>query len=751
MSLAASVSSLYSLQTGWIVQKFGGTSVGKFPEQICDDIIKVYNESHKVVVVCSARSTHLKTQGTTTRLLTAAELAADDKQEEFQQLLKLVQEDHVNNAKEKIKNPELRERLVKETVEEIEHVKRLLNACLIIGEISAKSNDVVMACGEKLSCRFMAYLLKDRGVRASYVDLSSVTTNMDFSNGLDAASYKTLGERFAAEVRKLPEGTVPVMTGFFGLIPGGLLRGVGRGYTDLCAALTAVGLGADELQIWKEVDGIFTADPRKVQRAKLLSSVTPDEAAELTYYGSEVIHPFTMEQVIKARIPIRIKNVMNPTGEGTIIYPDNLGKRGEATPPHPPISVQNLPSSVFTASKTATAVTAKSDIAVLNIHSNKKTLSHGFLANVFTILDKHKLVVDLISTSEVHISMALHYTSDLKHNFGKALEELTKYGDCDVTKDLCIVSLVGIHMKQLIGIAGAMFKILADERINIEMISQGANEINISCVIDKKDVIKALNALHDRLLLRAFTGGNAVDQRLENLKLDDVLGDKTDFTGPPFRSVVENMNHLDVRELLLDQIELCLEQNVLGSHVSIQKSHLGAVFWIVGYGLDDLVHWSDACSSCNHHKLSHHVRGVGEESLWPTHTDTFAQFEPVNVLGDVTLVVNLDQQVKVALAILVQGHWSVRADNLLAADIGANGNMLANRQSQNVCWSWKSKSEDSGILGHDGLLDQWELLEPVGLQNLALLGRQKIETNQGSNQSRQSCVNQTVFSHGHKV
>ncbi|KAG7694511.1 hypothetical protein KL930_003830 [Ogataea haglerorum] len=523
MSLADSVSSVSSLPSGWIVQKFGGTSVGKFPEQICEDIVKTYSESHQVVVVCSARSTHLKSEGTTTRLLLAAEYAADEKKEEYLEVLRLVEEDHVNNAREKIQNAELRERLIDETREEIRHVTRLLDACLIIGEVSAKSNDVVMACGEKLSCRFMSYLLQDRGVKAQYVDLSMVASDMELSNGLDAHSYKLLGERFAAEVRRLPEGTVPVLTGFFGLIPGGLLRAVGRGYTDLCAALTAVGLAAEELQIWKEVDGIFTADPRKVQKARLLASVTPDEAAELTYYGSEVIHPFTMEQVIKARIPIRIKNVMNPQGDGTIIYPDNIGKRGEATPPHPPISVQNIPASVFTSKKTATAVTAKSDIAVLNIHSNKKTLSHGFLAGVFTVLDKHKLVVDLISTSEVHISMALHYTKELKHNFGKALEELKKFGDCDVTKDLCIVSLVGIHMKQLIGIAGAMFKILADERINIEMISQGANEINISCVIDRKDVIKALNALHDRLLLRAFTGGSAVDQRLENLKLDDVI------------------------------------------------------------------------------------------------------------------------------------------------------------------------------------------------------------------------------------
>ena len=147
----------------------------------------------------------------------------------------------------------------------------------------------------------------------------------------------------------------------------------------------------------EEVDGIFTADPRKVPNARLLDSVTPEEAAELTYYGSEVIHPFTMEQVIRAKIPIRIKNVENPTGKGTIIYPDNIGRRGEATPPHPPAAFEQLAmSSLLQRKRSATAITAKQDIVVINIHSNKNIIT-WILAHVFTTLDKYKLVVDLIN------------------------------------------------------------------------------------------------------------------------------------------------------------------------------------------------------------------------------------------------------------------------------------------------------------------------------------------------------------------
>lgn len=195
-------------------------------------------------------------------------------------------------------------------------------------------------------------------------------------------------------------------------MPGSLLAQVGRGYSDLCAALCAVGLSAAELQVWKEVDGIFTADPRKVPTARLLSTITPEEAAELTYYGSEVIHPFTMEQVIRASIPIRIKNVENPSGVGTIIFPDPPS--AEVTPDGSPrnSSPGSSRSAQFMSDQLArrgpTAITIKDNILVLSIRSNRKTISHGFFARIFGTLDRYGVVVDLISTSEVHVSMAIN-------------------------------------------------------------------------------------------------------------------------------------------------------------------------------------------------------------------------------------------------------------------------------------------------------------------------------------------------------
>lgn len=208
---------------------------------------------------------------------------------------------------------------------------------------------------------------------------------------------------------------------------GSLLKVIGRGYTDLTAALLAVATKATELQIWKEVDGIFTADPHKVAKARLLQSITPEEAAELTYYGSEVIHPFTMDQVIRASIPIRILNAFKSEGYeilifyyfrlGTLILPDNLSLDTlQVSSP--------LPSPTL---KHPTAVTIKDNVTILNVHSNKKSVSHGFFSHIFQTLDTFGVIVDLISTSEVHISMALN-PSVSEDVIQSAIIELEKRG-----------------------------------------------------------------------------------------------------------------------------------------------------------------------------------------------------------------------------------------------------------------------------------------------------------------------------------
>ncbi|KAJ5414488.1 hypothetical protein N7509_001115 [Penicillium cosmopolitanum] len=478
-----------ALHSNWVVQKFGGTSVGKFALNIIQQVVEPSLIDNRVAVVCSARSSSTKAEGTTNRLLRAARDAENSHSRQYEVLVEAVRLEHTAVAQEQLKSVDLKEQVVSDINGECERVLKVLEAAQTLGEISARCVDKVISTGEKLSCRLMAAFLQDRGVDSQYVDLSDI---IDFPIGAHVAEC---GHR------------VPVITGYFGTIPGGLLDQVGRGYTDLCAALVAVGTHAKELQVWKEVDGIFTADPRKVPTARLLPAITPSEAAELTFYGSEVIHPFTMEQVIRARIPIRIKNVMNPRNKGTIIFPDSPAELVR-TPGHDPRLFRTRSPSLAQKPKRPTAVTIKHKILVINVHSNKRSLSHGFFAGIFSVLDKWRLSIDLISTSEVHVSMALHSEAPLLNGNGRdeyqvidddlkgALNDLGKYGTVDIIPEMAILSLVGKQMKNMIGVAGRMFTTLGENNVNIEMISQGASEINISCVIEERDADRALNIIH---------------------------------------------------------------------------------------------------------------------------------------------------------------------------------------------------------------------------------------------------------------
>ncbi|CAG8736171.1 2108_t:CDS:2, partial [Dentiscutata erythropus] len=490
---------IYNQETlPWIVQKFGGTSIGKFLDSIAGTIIKSHLEKSQVAIVCSARSGDTKSKGTTNKLLKAAEEALIPGSKEYYRIVDEIGQEHINASRKLISDPEILNELEKQLLQDCAKLKCFLEAAQIIEEVSPRSKDIIISVGEKLTCSIVTSVLRDRGISTELINLDHVIEQEFDMNCLDQKFYDYLAQRIAEAVKKCGN-RVPVVTGFFGTVPGGLLTNIGRGYTDLCAALLAVGIGAKELQVWKEVDGIFTADPRKVKNARLIPIITPEEAAELTYYGSEVIHPFTMEQVMRSNIPIRIKNVMNPLGKGTVIFPDTSLKNGSLTR-------LNISELLYQngylrdmSRKHPTAVTIKNNIVVLNIHSNRKTMSHGFFAQIFAALDNYGIVVDLISTSEVHVSMALG-AEIVERDLQRALDDLKKLGRVDVTINMAILSLVGKQMKNMVGIAGKMFTKLAEANVNIEMISQGSSEINISCVIDEYNSEKALNVIHEELL-----------------------------------------------------------------------------------------------------------------------------------------------------------------------------------------------------------------------------------------------------------
>ena len=457
-----------------IVQKFGGTSVGT-GERLhkVADIIERTLAQHSVIAVVSAMSGRVKTEGTTTLLLQAGQRAEEGAA--FDAPLASIEKNHLRATGEALSSRALRDEVESWLRGELSWLGNFLEAIRVIRELSPRSQDVLMAVGERFAAYLVAAVLGERGLPAALVDLTFAVPEEEQT--VDPGFFRRLQEHLAAQCA--PDGgRVPVVTGFFGMVPGGLLRAVGRGYTDFTAALISAGLSRDqvhELQVWKEVDGVYTADPRRVPAARVLASITPREASELTYFGSEVLHPFTMERVVAAEIPIRIKNAFNPDAPGTVI-------------------TQRDPKS-GTAMR-ATAVTAKGGITVVTITSNRMYNAYGFLAGVFNKLANYEVVVDLVSTSEVSVS----FTIDRLDEIRRAKRQLEELGKVEITPGRAILAMVGEGMKFAKGTAGLMFSSLGASGINIEMISQGASEMNISCVIKEEDAEKGLRTVHHAFL-----------------------------------------------------------------------------------------------------------------------------------------------------------------------------------------------------------------------------------------------------------
>ncbi|KAF2710745.1 aspartate kinase [Pleomassaria siparia CBS 279.74] len=511
----------------WIVQKYGGTSIGKLLDTIHLTIIPKYLLSYNVAVVCSARSTTSKSEGTTSLLIDAVRLAtsSDTKStDELDDTIDRIKNEHLSAAKEAIDVDAGVDLLLDvETAirKDCERMRVILKATWTLGEISERTSDRVLAVGETLSCRILAASLRSRGIAAQEVILDDIVEAALGRGHLELSrAYKASPSGFlraltpAIQGRLLAcKGKVPVITdvvGFFGSMPDSLISCVGRGYSDLCAALCAVALTAEELQIWKEVDGIFSADPRKIKAARLLGTITSEEASELTYYGSEVIHPLTIEQIDVAGIPLRLKNVVNPEGSGTIIYPSKSSCRPSGS--CSPVAQSFLPINTAKANfmlangyhgeaqarRTPTACTTKEGITVLNFKSNGISRPQSFLARVGEILERHNITIDLISSSQQMLSLAVSSTrpQDLK----AATKAFSHLGTATAVPHMSIVSVVGHKMKNVVGIAGEIFDALATARVNIYLISQGASEINISIVVKAQDSLLALHAIHSNVM-----------------------------------------------------------------------------------------------------------------------------------------------------------------------------------------------------------------------------------------------------------
>ncbi len=463
------------------ILKFGGTSVGT-PERLgkVSQIILDSAANANIGVAVSAMSGTTKAEGTTSRLIQILDAARESDIKTIEDTIADISRFHLNMIEQTVDVHTIKEELVHFVNEELKSLELFAKALAEIQEISPRSRDRVIALGEILSARILTGVINAKSGKtiARFLNLKNLQPK-DHVDELDSAFFRDMENRLGDTIQKESGlAKILIMTGYIGKIPGGIVESIGRGYTDYTAALAAAGSGAKSLEIWKEVDGIFSSDPRKIPEAHVLEQISYAEAAELTFFGTEAIHPRTMEPCIRKEIPIRVKNVLNPPGVGTLV------------------SKEQKPSSVGVGK----ALTRKNNITVISIESNRMLEAPGFFYKVAQVFYNHKISIDLMATSEVSISFTI---SDLNAEKLSALEkDLSAFGNVSVLKNLSSISIIGHGMQHKIGIAGEIFSLMGKNKINIVLISQGASELSISFVVTFDQSDEAMKILHRDILQR---------------------------------------------------------------------------------------------------------------------------------------------------------------------------------------------------------------------------------------------------------
>lgn len=350
----------------------------------------------------------------------------------------------------------------------LEEYARLLTGIAMIGELSPRTLDLVQSFGERMSCRvFTAVLQKEFKANAEHVTSYDLGLRTDANFGAaapDPTSYPTI----AANVEAL-RGSIIVTTGFLGKGPDGHITTLGRGGSDYSATIFAAAVGAEEVEIWTDVDGVMTADPKIVPEARIVPELSFCEASELAWFGAKVLHPSTMIPAIEHDIPVRVLNTANPSCPGTVIR-RHAAKTEEV----------------------AKSIAHRHRTNLVTITTSRMLGASGFMAKVFEIFGKHKIDIQMIATSEISISL----TIPKDENLDAAVEDLRKIGDVVVEKDKGLVSIVGENMAGTLGVAKRVTGALADAGVNIRMISQGASELNIALLVNSSQVDTAVRALH---------------------------------------------------------------------------------------------------------------------------------------------------------------------------------------------------------------------------------------------------------------
>jgi len=445
-----------------IVMKFGGTSVedGKAIERVAEIVGSRCDEKPVVVVSALARVTD--------SLVTMSQLAASASLAEGLRLHRQVRQRHfavlgslVNGRGE----TEVRSRL-QALFDSLEEVLRGVAA---LGELSPRTSDNLLSFGELLSSQIVNTAFRARGIDAVLVDSRQLMVT-DASYTRAVPQREETNRRLRQSLKPLlTSGRVPVMGGFIAATAEGISTTLGRGGSDFSAALIGAGLGARKIEIWTDVEGMMTTDPRLCPDARRIDVIGFDEASELAHFGAKVLHPATLIPAVEKNIPVYILNSRNPESKGTCI-------RARARP-----------------SKTILrSIAAKRGVKIVNVRLPRIIAPQGFLHALFEAFDRHACPADLVSTSDVSVSVAVEASRDL----AGLVQDLKRLGNVEVEDNKAILCLVGEKLRGRIGVAARVFGVLAGAGINVHMISQGASEINISFVIEERDIPEAVKQLH---------------------------------------------------------------------------------------------------------------------------------------------------------------------------------------------------------------------------------------------------------------
>ena len=447
-----------------IIMKFGGTSVANF-EAITRAIFIVGGRlDQKPVVVVSALSK------VTDLLYRISDAAASGNVEETNQLMNELRTRHVNLASDLLEqSPALKESAVGRVNAICDSLESLVKAVCAVGELSDRNKAIIISNGELLSSTIICFTMNAKGIRTNFVDARKMMiTSNEYLKGEPIVDE--IVARVPSAIEEAYKGMDAVITqGFIGTNLAGEQTVLGRGGSDYSASLIGMAVDAERIEIWTDVDGVRSADPRKVENTKYLEKISFEEAAEMAHFGAKVLHPLTIEPAVKKNIPIYVLNSMNPSGKGTAILRSELIEDG------------------------VKSVSFKENIRVINIFSMKMINTSGFLRRVFEIFSESRVSVDLISTSEANISV----TVDASENIAPVVEQLSEFADVIVDDDKSQVSVIGKNIVRLNGMLKKTFAPL--KRTNVYMISQGASFVNISFVVDREELVEVVKDLHYHL------------------------------------------------------------------------------------------------------------------------------------------------------------------------------------------------------------------------------------------------------------